>query len=331
MAEAAPTSSRGGRAAGVLQRFIPPEIFDRSWPLRDRIGLATCLLAGVSLIFVFTGISLWLLVNGIDQLNWKLLTTDPLPNFDQIDSGGIATPIVGSVLLALIGIAIALPLGVCTALWITEYGRPTGLARAVESAVEVVAGTPSIVLAIFGLAMFSQTGLGFLSFSDETGAVFGRSFFTAGIIMSLLALPLVVGSTREALKSIPASVREASYALGKSRSTTIRRILLPMARPGIVTGSALGVGRIVGDTAIVLVLLGGSLTMSEPNYLRPDNWVNALQGTGSTLTSYVYNASPAGEGNSPDKAFAAAFVLMIVVLLINLAVERLTSQKGVRS
>lgn len=313
----------------ALKRFVPDELFDRTWPRRDRLGLAACWLSGVSLIVIFGAILLWLFFNGIGQISWNLLTTDPLPNFEQINSGGIATPIVGTVLLAVIGIAIALPLGVCTALWLTEYGKPAALARAVESAVEVVAGTPSIVLAIFGLAMFTQSGFAFLSFQDDiSGAVFGRSFFTSGIIMSLLALPLVVGSTREALKSIPNSVREASFALGKSRSTTIRRILLPMARPGIVTGSALGIGRIVGDTAIVLVLLGGTLSMSEPQYLRPDNWFNALQGTGSTLTSYVYNASPAGEGNSPQKAFAAAFVLMVIVLTLNLAVERVTSRKG---
>jgi phosphate transport system permease protein len=183
------------------------------------------------------------------------------------------------------------------------------------------------VLAIFGLAVFTQTGLGFLSFTDTSGAVFGRSFFTSGAIMSLLALPLVVGAVRESLQSIPNSVREASYALGKSRSTTIRRILLPMAKPGVVTGSALGVGRIVGDTAIVLILLGGSISMSVEQYWEPQNWIEALRGTGSTLTTYTYGASPAGEGNSPDKAFAAAFVLMMIVLAINAAVSRATRAK----
>ncbi len=319
--------AESGAVRARLRRLAPRELFDPTWRRSDRIGLLACWAAGVSLIVISASIVLWLFFNGVDEMSVKLVTTDPLPNFDQIASGGIATPIVGTALLAVIGLCVALPLGVVIATWLSEYGRPQWLARAVESTVEVVAGTPSIVLAIFGLAIFTQTGLGFLSFTDTSGAVFGRSFLTSGAIMSLLALPLVVGAVRESLQSIPDSVREASYALGKTKSTTIRRILLPMARPGVVTGSALGVGRIVGDTAIVLILLGGSISMSVEQYWEPQNWFETLRGTGSTLTTYTYGASPAGEGNSPDKAFAAAFVLMMIVLVINAAVSRATRDK----
>jgi phosphate transport system permease protein len=110
---------------------------------------------------------------------------------------------------------IAAPLGVVIAVWLTEYGRPKGLARAVESAVEVVAGTPSIVLAMFGLVFFQQQWISFLTFSSEgSDVVLGRSFIAAAAMMSLIALPLVVGATREALNAIPGHVRVASYALG---------------------------------------------------------------------------------------------------------------------
>src|SRR5206468_3005016 len=145
---------------------------------------------------------------------------------------------------------------------------------------------------------------GFLSQEAAGGSVFARSFFAAGAMMSLIALPLVFTSTREALQGVPRHVREASYALGKTRISTIRRVLLPSARPGIATGAALGMGRIAGDTAIVVILLGASLQLQAadgPPLLRD------LKGTGSTLTSYVYNNSPAGEGNAPGKAYAAAF------------------------
>ena len=135
-------------------------------------------------------------------------------------------------MLTVLGTAIALPLGVAIAVWLTEYGRPSWLARAVESGVEIVAGTPSIVLAIFGLLVFQQQLFGFLSFTAEGGAVFGRSFFTAGAMMSLIALPLIVGATREALQAIPRHVREASYALGKTKAATIRRVLLPARAAG---------------------------------------------------------------------------------------------------
>ncbi len=118
-------------------------------------------------------------------------------------------------------------------------------------------------------------------------------------MMSLIALPLIVGATREALQSIPTHVREASYALGKDKISTIRRVLLPGARRGIATGVTLGMGRIAGDTAIVVILLGATLTLERRRGRRRSS--ATLKGTGSTLTSYVYNNSPAGEGNSPEQ------------------------------
>ncbi len=212
-----------------------------------------------------------------------------------------------------------------TAVWLSEYGRPSWLARMVESGVEIVAGTPTIVLAIFGLLIFSKGVFGFLSFTAQGGAVFGRSFFIAGIMMSLIALPLVVGSTREALQSIPSHVREASYALGKDKISTIRRVLLPASRKGIATGATLGMGRIAGDTAIVVILLGASLTL-QPYGSAP--LLGTLRGTGSTLTSFVYANSPAGEGNSPTKAYAAAFVLLMIVILMNFVVDLFSRQRS---
>jgi phosphate transport system permease protein len=144
-------------------------------------------------------------------------------------------------------------------------------------------------------------------------------------MMSLIALPLVVGATREALNAIPGHVREASYALGKTKAATIRRVLLPAARPGIGTGAALGMGRVAGDTAIVVVLLGASLHIQNGG----DGDVFGLfRGIGSTLTSYVYVNSPAGEGLAPEKAYFAAFVLMVVVIVLNFAVARLARRGG---
>ena len=162
------------------------------------------------------------------------------------------------------------------------------------------------------------------SFTADGGEVFGRSFFAAGAIMSLIALPFVVGGTREALNAVPKHVREASYALGKDQASTIRRVLIPSARGGIATGTTLGMAQIVGETAVVVVLLGATLQIA------PEGTVPVLdifKGTGSTLTSYVYQNSPAGEGNAPEKAYAAAFVLMLIVVALNLIVN-LISRKG---
>jgi len=213
---------------------------------------------------------------------------------------------------------------VALAAWLSEYGRPTWLARAVESAIEMIAGVPSIVLAIFGLIIFSQSFLGFLSQRAADGTVTATSFLVAGIVMAILALPLIFGATREALTQLPGRLREASYALGKTRITTIRSVLLPAIRPGIASGVVLGIGRIIGDTAIIVILLGETLKI-EPSSSIP--LLGALRGTGSTLTSYIYKNSPAGEGNAPQKAYAAAFVLLMIVLALNALVTRISSER----
>jgi phosphate transport system permease protein len=296
------------------------------WSVGDRIGLAAAWFCGLLLCAIAGAIVIYMLVRGLQYLSIGALFEHPVILSTTVSTGtagGYLDPIEGTLILTALGTLIAFPIGVGAAVWLSEYGRPSWLARAVESGVEIVAGTPTIVLAIFGLLVFTQGAFGFLSFKAEGGAVFGRSFFIAGIMMSLIALPLIVGATREALQSIPAHVREASYALGKDKISTIRRVLLPASRKGIATGTTLGMGRIAGDTAIVVLLLGA--TPLEPQGDTPI--LGTLRGTGSTLTSYVYNNSPAGEGNAPQKAYAAAFVLLIIVILMNFFVD-LVSRRG---
>jgi phosphate transport system permease protein len=298
-----------------------------AWPVVDRVGYVMCWAAGLALCAVAAWIVLYMLVKGISYLRPALLLQHPAASRDQAGSGGFLDPIEGTLLLTAIGIALAAPIGVAVAVWLSEYRRPAALARAVESGIEMIAGAPSVVLAFFGLLVFARPVLAFLSQTSAGGAVYGRSFFAAGAMMSLLALPLVVGATREGLAQVPAHMREASYALGKTRATTIRRVLLPSIRPNISSGATLGIGRIIGDTAIVVILLGSTLHLEGAGGL---SGLSTLRGTGSTLTSYVYENSPAGEGNAPQKAFAAAFVLLMMVLALNMAVTRLSAAPGRR-
>jgi phosphate transport system permease protein len=242
----------------------------------------------------------------------------------QSQTGGILDPLIGTALLTLIGIALAFPLAVACAVWIAEYGRPSWLARVVESSIEIVAGTPDIVLALFGLSIFQLGLFAPLSFRAEGGGVYGRSFIAAGAMMSLIALPPLFAATRDGLQAVPEHMREAAFALGKTRIATIRRVLLPSVRSNIATGVTLGVSRIIGDTAIVLLVLGETLHIETQG---PVPIVNLLRGTGSTLTSYVYDNSPAGEGAAPQKAYAAAFVLLVFVLGLNLLVDRIGRTK----
>jgi phosphate transport system permease protein len=318
-------SAIGARVPGAGGgRRSRPRGADEAWSRADRLGVAACWTAGILLCAICAAIVLYMLFRGLQYLTPTLLFSHPTPAVNQSQAGGILDPLIGTLILTVFGIAIALPIGVGIAVWLVEYGRPPWLARSVESGVEVVAGTPSIVLAIFGLLLFTQRIFGFLSFTAEGNAVFGRSFFTAGAMMSLIGLPLVVGATREALLSIPSHVREASYALGKTKAATIRRVLLPGARSGIATGATLGMGRIAGDTAIVAILLGASLQLTPQGGFPI---LRNLRGTGSTLTSYVYNNSPAGEGQAPQKAYAAAFVLLVIVVLLNFGVDLLSGRQ----
>lgn len=286
----------------------------RTWRFGDRVVYVLAWAGGAMLCLIAAAIVGYMLVKGLQYLRPSLIFSRPLAATNQSASGGFLDPLLGTLLLAAVGTAIATPVGVCSALWIVEYGRPRWLARIVESSVEVVAATPDIVIAIFGLAIFQVGLFAPLSFTSAQGGVYGRSFLTAGAMMSLLALPLVYVAARDGLQALPAHQREGAFALGKTRIATIRRVLLPGIRPNIATGATLGMGRIIGDTAIVIVLLGATLRMEAQGAVPG---LGLLRGTGSTLTSYVYENSPAGEGGAPQKAYAAAFVLLLMVLALN--------------
>jgi phosphate transport system permease protein len=291
-----------------------------TWRWGDRLVLLCAWTAGLGLCLLSAGIVIYMGYRGIEYLRPGLLFTRPAISTSQSGSGGFLDPLIGTVLLTLIGILLAGPLAVISAIWIAEYGRPSWLARVVESSIEIVAGTPDIVLALFGLSIFQLGLFAPLSFRSEAGGVFGRSFIAAGAMMSLIALPPLFAATREGLQAVPAHLREAAFALGKTRITTIRRVLLPSVRSNIATGVTLGVSRIIGDTAIVLLLLGETLHIEAQGSVPG---LNVLRGTGSSLTSYVYDNSPAGEGAAPQKAYAAAFVLLLFVLGLNLLVDRI--------
>ncbi len=305
----------GPRPSGRGRRSSP-----MSWRWGDRLVLAAAWAAGMTLCVIAGAIVLYMGYRGISYLRPGLILSRPLPSADQSGSGGFLDPLIGTLLLTLIGIVLALPLALASAVWIAEYGRPSWLARVVESSIEVVAGTPDIVIAIFGLAVFQLSLLGPFSFTAEGGGVYGRSFIAAGAMMSLLALPPVYAATRDGLQAVPGHMREAAFALGKTRITTIRRVLIPSVRSNIATGVTLGISRIIGSTAIVLILLGGTLRIETQGSVPA---ISLLRGTGSSLTSYIYDNSPAGEGGAPQKAYAAAFVLLIFVLALNLLVDRI--------
>jgi phosphate transport system permease protein len=308
MSAHAATSGRGRRSSPM------------SWRWGDRLMLAAAWIAGISLCVIAAAIVLYMGFRGIQYLRPGLIFSRPQTSSNQAGSGGFLDPLLGTLILTVVGIVLALPIALASAVWVAEYGRPSWLARVVESSIEIVAGTPDIVIAIFGLALFQTSLLAPFSFTAEGGGVYGYSFFAAGSMMSLLALPPVYAATRDGLQAVPGHMREAAFALGKTRITTVRRVLLPSVRSNIATGVTLGISRIIGSTAIVLLLLGGTMRIEAQGSIPG---INVLRGTGSSLTYYIYEGSPAGEGGAPQKAYAAAFLLLIFVLLLNLLVDRI--------
>ncbi len=305
-----PGSPRGGRRTSAAGSSA-------SWRLTDRIGLAFAWFLGLLFCAIAVAIVIFLMVQGIRYLHPSLIYTNPKVGFTENETGGFLDPLIGTLVVAGIAIAIAGPVGVAIAVWLSEYGRPSGLARVVESTIEMLAAAPSVVLALFGVLLFESHALGFLSQSNN-GVVVGTSFFAAGSILSLIALPYVVATVREGLQAIPNHVREASYAVGKSKITTIRRVLLPAARPSVITGYMLGIGHAIGDTAIILLLLGDTQLLQGVGHVPV---LSVLRGMGSTLTSYIYDNAPTGDLNQPQKAYAAAFVLLLIVLGLNVVVD----------
>jgi len=291
-----------------------------TWRWRDRFALVLAWSAGIVLVLVAGAIVAYFAFRGVQYLRPSLIFSRPQISTSQAGSGGFLDPLLGTMVLTAVGIVLALPLAVASAVWMSEYGRPRWLARVIESCIEIVAGTPDIVIALFGLAVFQLSFMGPFSFKASGGGIYGRSFLAAGAMMSLIALPPIFAATRDGLQDVPGHMREAAFALGKTRITTIRRVLLPSVRSNMATGVTLGISRIIGDTAIVVLLLGESLRLESQGAVPG---LGLLRGTGSTLTSYVFGNSPAGEGAAPQKAYAAAFVLLVFVLGLNLLVERI--------
>jgi phosphate transport system permease protein len=288
-----------------------------SWRVTDRLGLAFAWFVGLLFCAICAAIVLYVLAQGIHYLQPDLLWTNPKVGNTQNETGGYLAVILGTLLVTVGATMLATPIGVGVAVWLSEYARPKALARVVESTVEMFAGAPSIVLALFGVILFEARFLGILS-QKSGSVVYGKSFFATSAMLSLLALPLVVTSVREGLQAIPNHVREASYAVGKTKIATIRRVLLPAVRPDIITGSMVGAGHALGDTAIIVFLLGDTLTLQGVGNVP---LLGTLRGTGSTLTSFVYDNAPTGDLNQPNKAFAAALILLVIVLVINVVVD----------
>ena len=298
---------------------------ERRHAIDNNLGYAYSWLSISLVIAVCFFIIFNVLYLGFDVLSIRFLLTSPSSSALDASTGGILTPMAGTVILTLIGIAITLPLSLSTAIYLCYYSRKGIFKTLIETTIDILSGVPTVVIGLFSLSVFTQPWLSFLSVKIESETAvkaYGRSFLVAGIAMAIMILPFVTKSLLEALKAVPPGHIEGALSLGASKWRTTTRVALNSARDGLITGVILGMGRIIGDTAIVWLALGGTLKMTgiQP-WWQPQNWLSTLRNTGSTLTSYIYYTSPAGEGNSFDVAFGASFVLIIIIILLNAAVS----------
>lgn len=247
----------------------------------------TCVLAVFLIVYV--------LVKGVPNLSWQLLSTKP----SYLDGSiGILPDIITTVCTVLTTLLVVLPLGVCAAVYLTEYAANKRVVAVIEYAAETLSGIPSIIYGLVGQMFFCQ----FLGMK--------KSLLAGAMTLVIMNLPTIMRTTQESLKTVPQSYREGAFGLGAGKWRTIRTVVLPGCVDGVLTGCILAVGRILGETAALLYTAGFAHTLY--NSLRA-----TLEGSGATLSValYVY----AKEQGEFDVAFAIAAILMALALLINLA------------
>lgn len=297
------------------------------------VGTAYSIISMAMIVAVMAFIIVVIFFYGWDTISFKFITTEPDPSALNIESGGILTPIIGTAVLTIVGIIVAFPFALATSIFLVFYSKKGLFKTLVKGAVDILSGVPTVVIALFALSIFTQSPFAFLSASIEgvegSNMAYGRSFLVAGITMAMMILPFVIKAMEEALRAVPVSYIDGSYALGANKWTTVSKIALYSARDGLITGIILGMGRIIGDTSIVWLTLGGSIRMTgmQPWY-APQNWLSTLKNTGSTLTSYIYYTSPVGEGNSLEVAFGASIVLIAIIIILNFAAALLGNLGG---
>jgi phosphate transport system permease protein len=248
------------------------------------LGLATLLTLSI-LVYVIG----FVLEKGLPVITWDFLTSNPK---DMGRAGGIFPTIVGTIILPLLAIAIALPLGVGTAVYLTEYTRESRITRIIRFGTDCLAGIPSIIFGLFGFIFF-VTMLGM-----------GWSILSGGLTLALMILPTIIRTSEEAIRAVPNVYREVSFSLGATRWITVTKIVLPGALPGIVTGVMLGIGRSIGETAAVIFTAGSSLRIPSTVF-------------DSSRTMSVHFYTLAREGLSNENAYGTAAVLILSVLLVN--------------
>ena len=254
------------------------------------------------LMYLCAGITCALLIfligyiffRGIPNLSWQLLSTQTSYIKDTI---GILPNILNTLYIIIVSMIIVVPLGVCAAIYLTEYATNKKVVRLISFATETLTGIPSIIFGLVGMLFFVQV-LGLK-----------QGILAGGLTLVVMVLPTIISNTTESLKTVPASYREGSLALGSGKWHMVRTVVLPNSIDGIVTGCILAIGRIVGESAALLFTAGFGLVLND--------FFTSLTSSSATLTVALYVfASERGETGT---AFAIASILMILTFILNFA------------
>ncbi len=251
------------------------------------------------LLFVITlivvafvlGIIIYLIVKGAPAINWEFLSQKPRSGMRE---GGIFPAILGTLYLIIGTLVISLPIGVFAAIYLNEYARKNRLTRIIRLSIVNMAGVPSVVFGLFGLAFFVIL------------LKFGKSILAGSLTLAFLILPVIITATEEALKAVPATYKQASMALGASKWQTILKVVLPQALPGIVTGSVIGIGRAAGETAPIMFTVAA---FSQPNL------PNSIFSQVMALPFHLYSLATQVTNPPEDKQWGTALVLLLMVLV----------------
>lgn len=262
---------------------------------RERLAFGAIWVAAILTVLVLLLIIGIILVRGLPHVTLEFLTSSPE---DLGRAGGILPTIIGTVVLGFVALIIATPLGIGSAIYLTEYTRETTLTRIIRFGTESLAGVPSIIFGLFGFIFFVDV------------LKMGWSILAGGLTLALMVLPTIIRTAEEAILTVPLSYRETGYSLGATRWEMVTTTVMPSAMPGILTGVILAFGRAVSETAAVIFTAGTALNMPT-----------SLLSPARTMAVHFYIL--AVEGISLEMAYATGAVLIITVLVINVVANAL--------
>lgn len=262
----------------------------------EKVAFSLLILATLIVTVFVLVILAYIILNGYGAIDIEFLTQAPNRMMTQ---GGIYPAIVGTIALIIGSMAVALPIGIIAAIYLNEYAEENRTTWVIEMAINNLAGTPSVVFGLFGLALFVKY------------FGFGPSILSASLTLALLILPIIIRSTEEALLTVPKEYRDSSLALGVSKWQTIRHVVLPAAIPGIVTGSILSIGRVAGETAPIL--------FTGAAYFLP-RLPDSIHSQFMALPYHLFVLATAGTNIAKTRPiqYGTALVLLLIVLGLNL-------------